>query len=84
MRGLEGKRILVTGGERYRSRCRESLPPGRIKRRGPRPRSQGPRTSQVRFARSFGSCRSGRYIDEVSKAFAQTFATMGCVDVLIN
>ena len=85
MRGLEGKRILVTGasgiGAAVANRFLQEGSKVVVLDRDPKGREQVkldlPDLSGVVAA-------DVTKFDEVSKAFAQTVATMGCVDVLIN
>jgi meso-butanediol dehydrogenase/(S,S)-butanediol dehydrogenase/diacetyl reductase len=86
MRGLEGKRILVTGGASgigaaVANRFLQEGSKVVVLDRDPKGREQVkldlPDLSGVVAA-------DVTKFDEVSKAFAQTVATMGCVDVLIN
>ena len=85
MRGLEGKRILVTGasgiGAAVANRFLQEGSKVVVLDRDPKGREQVkldlPDLSGVVAA-------DVTKFDEVSKAFAQTVATLGCVDVLIN
>jgi meso-butanediol dehydrogenase / (S,S)-butanediol dehydrogenase / diacetyl reductase len=86
MRGLEGKRILVTGGASgigaaVANRFLQEGSKVVVLDRDPKGREQVkldlPDLSGVVAA-------DVAKFDEVSKAFAQAVATMGCVDVLIN